>query len=282
MPTRITSCIFCGRTPLSEEHVWPEWCHDSVRSPTTAKAYFRKQYETSRDNNDIPREVFSQEVPREITDHTLRVVCRTHCNNGWMSRLEEKAKRFLLPLITGRYGVVDKYRQEVIANWIAMKLLVCECSIPEDVVFNDKQRSVFMGRRWPPEEMTIWIGRYTGQAWFNTYLRSATCVGWAPVGTFPKAPPSGSIAKNIQAQTFLIGQLFVHATSTTVPNLHAATPPALTHVLKRIWPYDGPFLWPPGPSLTDPQVAFVTTAFARFARRLGWVSPKGTPHSAPP
>jgi hypothetical protein len=285
MAQRIKTCIFCGRTPLSEEHVWPEWCHDYVRKRTIGKSYYRKQYETSRENNNRPREVFSVETPKNITDHTLKVVCKNHCNSGWMSGLETKAKRFLIPLISGQYGVVDRYRQEIIANWIAMKLLVCECSIPEDMVFNSMDRSIFMGRRWPPDSMSIWIGRYTGDGWANTYLRSAVCAGWAPVGTLPKMPPSGSFAKNLQAQTFLIGELFVHATSTTIEGLFASTPPTLAHVLKRIWPYEGPFLWPFGRGLSDPQVALVTTAFSRFVDRLPWAGPgpaSGGTHNNPP
>jgi hypothetical protein len=282
MPQPITTCIFCGRKPLSEEHVWPGWCHDYVRKKTTATAYYRKQYETSPGTNDRPREVFSVETPRDITDHTLKVVCRYHCNSGWMSGLETKAKRFLIPLIAGHYGVVDRYRQEILANWIAMKLLVCECSIPEDMVFSATDRSIFMGKRWPPDAMTIWIGRYTGTAWSNTYLRSAVCAGFAPRGTFPKAPPSGSFAKNMQAQTFLIGELFVHATSVTFDGVAASTPPPLARVLKRIWPYEGPFLWPFGPGLSDPEVVFITTAFARFVNRLPWAGPSGSaPHGAP-
>jgi hypothetical protein len=170
MVERIIRCIFCGQTPLSEEHVWPGWCHNYIRKPNAAKAYFRKQYETSRENNNKPKEIFSIETPREITDHTLRVVCRTHCNNGWMSSLENKAKPFLIPLISGQHSVVDRYRQEIIANWIAMKLLVCECSIPEDIVFSKTDRSIFMGKRWPPDSMSIWVGRYTGEGWANTYL----------------------------------------------------------------------------------------------------------------
>jgi hypothetical protein len=57
------------------------------------------------------------------------------------------------PLLLGHPFVLGKYHQEILATWIAMKLLVCEYSVPEDVVTPSLDRSLVMGRRLPPDIM---------------------------------------------------------------------------------------------------------------------------------
>jgi hypothetical protein len=239
-----------------------------VRKPNIAKAFVQKKYLTVPGSR---KEVLSKERPTDITNMTLRVVCRNHCNNGWMSRLEEKTKPFLLPLINGTHSVLDKYRQEMIATWIAMKLLTCEFSDPDDLMFTGLDRSIFMGSRLPPRNMKIWIARYNGEGWDNTYARQAATLGWAPRGTKPPLPPSGSLAKNTQEQTFVVGQLFVHSTATTVPRLNADIPPVLVPVMRQIWPYQSLSLWPFARGLTDAEIMLIATNFQRFAGMLPFV-----------
>ena len=255
---------FCGRRPLSEEHVWPEWCHQYVRKPNIAKAFIQKRWLGSHLHQGGRREIFHKETPTDVTEMTLKIVCRDHCNSGWISQLEEKTKPFLLPLLNGTHAVLERYRQEMIATWIAMKLMTCEFSDPEDVMFSDVDRSIFMGSRKPPQCMKMWIGLYEYDGWNNTYTRQAATLGWAPIGTVPKQPPGGSFAKNTQEQTFVIGRLFVHSTATTVPLINTDVPPILRGVLRQIWPYQSNFLWPVGPSLTDQQVSFIVGSFERF------------------
>jgi hypothetical protein len=184
-----------------------------------------------------------------------------------MSGLETKAKPILIPLITGTHAVLDRYRQEVVANWIAMKLLTSEFSDPEDIATPELERSLFMGRRQPPDIMAIWIARCAAPGWTNTYWRQAATLGWAPFGTLPDLS-GGPLPKNTQSQTFVIGELFVQAVSTTVPEVVFNTPPQVARSIRQIWPFKVPFLWPPGPSLSDNDVRFITTAFDRYTSRL--------------
>jgi hypothetical protein len=131
----------------------------------------------------------------------LKVVCKNHCNSGWMSRLETRAKYVLVPLLTGSSRVLSYYDQEILATWIAMKSMICEFSVPKDVATPSIERTLLMGRRLPPETMAIWIGHYKGTGWGNVYIRHAASVGFAPVGTFPAIPPKELLVKNVQAQT---------------------------------------------------------------------------------
>ncbi len=218
----ITRCIFCGRTDLSREHVWPVWSHQYLSKAAKTGRFIKKQIVTSAKNPRISGVRQLKEQAGDVTTMKLKVVCRNHCNNGWMSRLENKVWPVLIPLITGTGLSLERDRQELLANWIAMKFLTCEMSQPDDLVTSDLERSLFMGRRAPPESMTIWIGRYVGGSWQSAYLRHAATIGWAPAGTYPKVPPSGSFEKNTQSRSLVIGELYVHAISTTVPKLRAS------------------------------------------------------------
>ena len=184
-----------------------------------------------------------------------------------MSRLETRVKPILIPLLTGTHVNLDKYNQEILATWIAMKLLIAEFSVPEDVSTPALERSLLMGRRLPPNIMSIWIAHYPGSTWQNTYLRQSSTLGWAPFGTIPSIPPGGSFHKNTQTQSFLIGELFVQAVTTTVTGVVFNTPPAVASVIRQIWPYRHSFQWPLEP-IPDLQVTYITTAFSRFTSRL--------------
>jgi hypothetical protein len=267
MSTRITSCIFCGRTDLSEEHIWPKWAHPTLRKSPSSGAYIQKKWKTSPKNPRIRGETFHRERPTDVFQISLKVVCKRHCNNGWMSRLETSAKPVALPLIAGTHAVLEKYRQEILATWLAMKLMTCEFSDPEDLATPELERALLMGRRRPPDIMGIWIARCADLGWSNTYWRQAATLGWAPIGTLPPQPVS-LLPKNTQAQTFVIGELFVQAVSTTVAGLKFHTPPAIGRSMRQIWPFERAFLWPPGPSLSDNDVRFITRAFDRFTSQL--------------
>ena len=185
-----------------------------------------------------------------------------------MSRLEARVQPILVPLLTGTPTMLGKYNQEILATWIATKLMICEFSVPDDFVTPPLERSLLMGRRMPPDIMAIWIGCYKGTRWGNVYLRHAATVGWAPRGVVPVIPPGASFSKNVQAQSFFLGELFVQAVTTTVPQLTFQTPQAFAPCLKQIWPYHTDFGWPPRTPIYDFHAHFIATSFERFTERL--------------
>jgi hypothetical protein len=185
-----------------------------------------------------------------------------------MSRLETRVKPILIPLLGGCSTVLTHYDQEVLATWISMKLMTCEFSVPEDVATPATERTLLMGRRIPPEITAIWIGHYKGTGWGNVYVRHAASVGFAPVGTFPVIPSKELLVKNVQAQTFFIGELFVQAVTTTVRQLVFQTPPAFVHQLRQIWPYRTDYSWPPQTPLFDFHAHLLVAGFDRFIATL--------------
>jgi len=262
----VTRCIFCGRSDLSREHVWSTWTHEYIRKPHNPKVHISRQFSISSVTK-IKKEVGFKQRQGDVTTIQLKVVCKNHCNAGWMSRLETRVKPVLIPLFKGSPFLLNKYNQEILATWIAMKLMVAEFSVPEDTVTPQIERTLLMRRRRPPDVTGIWIGHYKGTGWGNVYLRNAATLGWAPFGTIPKAPAKGSFAKNTQLQTFFIGELFVQAVTVTIKELAFQTPPSAPY-LRQIWPFQFEFSWPPATAMHDFHAHLMATSFERFSATL--------------
>jgi len=164
-------CIFCGRAGLSKEHVWPGWSHSYIRKAKHGARRHRRAARIRGKDKSIERE-------GDVTKIQLRVVCEKHCNNGWMSRLETRVMPIVIPLLTGAPIQLNKYNQEILATWIAMKLQIFEFNFPDkSIVTPALERSLLMGRRVPPDIMSIWIARYRGVQ-ENSYYREAGGVAW--------------------------------------------------------------------------------------------------------
>src|SRR5215217_1435431 len=94
----MASCIFCGRTDISGEHIWAEWMHKYIpRSPQ--HRYVRQTLQTARANPRIRGVKRTMNRQGSVRDIKIRAVCERHCNNGWMSRFETHIKPILTPLL---------------------------------------------------------------------------------------------------------------------------------------------------------------------------------------
>jgi hypothetical protein len=119
----MAGCIFCGGTPLTLEHLWPDWLRREL-GPVGRSAHHLEQDENGVETRDVTFETppFNQQV---------RAVCAT-CNGGWMSELEAAAKPILLPLIEGRGGNLDRREQQVVATWALLKACVFDELHPQE------------------------------------------------------------------------------------------------------------------------------------------------------
>jgi hypothetical protein len=88
-------CLFCQQSGLLEkEHAYPDWVLNLLPGEKVGTSY----YVSSK----LPNMVRTW-VTKEHTGVTVKAVCQT-CNQGWMSRLEERAKTVLSPLLLGKGG----------------------------------------------------------------------------------------------------------------------------------------------------------------------------------
>jgi hypothetical protein len=135
MPRPQRFCIFCGRPGLTREHVWADWLKKYIPKNEINHTSFSATLHPTR--SDFRR----KKVAGDLRSRRLRVVCRS-CNNGWMSRLQERAKPLLLPLIKGESTAFTYDEQELLAAWITMSIMVAEQFDPYKAVSTKRSVSI--------------------------------------------------------------------------------------------------------------------------------------------
>src|SRR4051794_130046 len=115
-------CLFCGGTPVTREHLWPDWLRRKVQIAIPFPHHIEEEVDGT------PTRDISFEHPPY--DQQVRAVCAT-CNNGWMSHVEETAKPILEPLLEWRGRVLHRRLQRELATWALMKAAVFDGLHPD-------------------------------------------------------------------------------------------------------------------------------------------------------
>lgn len=266
-------CIFCGRGGLSKEHIWSEWTYKLV--PTVPDGeHIRSVYQSSKHNPRIAG--LESKRKRQGSTNTIKIyaVCKTHCNNGWMSRLDETIKPILSPLILGQPSVLSEYNLKLISAWITMKMMVTEFSRPHEVCSTQGERTFLMEHLEPPPNWKIWIAHVQGERWQAAYHRNSSLIGYLDESGTP-VTNNGCLAKNTQSITLGIGELLFFAISSNVPDLHFHPPVETVPFIRQIWPARKGLLWPPGVVFTELAADLFATSLSRLVTSLKWKGPTG-------
>lgn len=261
----VEKCIFYepskSHLPLDYEHVWGKWLKKIVRSDMN-KHHLRER-EIGR-----PRSADKTKVTLRAGDPlqmSLKIVCKA-CNSGWMSRTQNDAKPFLIPLIQGRKTVLGEKGQKAIAAWCAMATMTGEYSVRDEnaVAVSQAERNWIRDQGSPPENWKIWIGYYPSRkGGWNHYV---VPVLGSEDGA--KITDEGFALPNSQTTTFAIGNLFVHVFSSTGdPDMVAKWEwPLGTRIalnLPRIFPSkESVIVWPSN-GLSEAEVRQVSSLFER-------------------
>lgn len=99
-------CVFCGGSPVTKEHVFPQWLNRYLlpgRQQIEQARYGVGGFDKTRQSIGL--------------DFTVKKVC-AQCNNGWMSRLEISSVGALEPLIIRQnLNLISLQQQRQIALW---------------------------------------------------------------------------------------------------------------------------------------------------------------------
>lgn len=153
---------------MSREHIWSEWTYQFVpKTPNGTHVKFAA--DTFPHNPRLVESYNSKTYQGDVNTIKLNVVCETKCNTGWMSKLEERAKPILIPLLLGEPTVLTKDRQTVLAAWSAMKLMVCEHHEVTNVTSTQEHRTYLMETQRAPDFWGIWIGHHGGKGLANIF-----------------------------------------------------------------------------------------------------------------
>lgn len=231
-------CIFCGGSPLSKEHLWSSWTRDVI-GVSTALSHSHYQTVAWVAGRDIqPRQ--RKGTNGGLDTAKLRVVCKTHCNNGWMSRLDTTVKPIATPLIKGATCTLSQSQQAPLARWIIMKTMVIEHATNQPLSTFHERQKIMQGSA-PDAQWTIWLTQHTNQSRLRSYVRHL--LPERLEGTPGGLNLSNPGLKNTQFFIIRTGRLVVIAIFTR-QKLHF-TPPGKDTIFCQIFPFNGVVNWPP-------------------------------------
>ena len=257
-------CIFCAKHGgLSKEHIWPDWSAE-LFTKTSAPAHeeFMIRF-TEKVKLVEPPKIQSRQGG--VTTKKLRVVCQD-CNNGWMSSLEDAARSVLTTLMLGKPTAIKRGDQELLAQWIAVKVMVSEQNVPSDAISRQEDRTAMMLHRKIPPYLSVWIAHCLSQKWESAYLRHAGTMGNTPV-------PPPNARKNVQSCAFGFKHLFVYTLGSTADGLDLNEYISIDRRIPKLWPFQGePITWPTVITLNDRYADEMATALDRLIKspRMLW------------
>jgi hypothetical protein len=258
-------CIFCSNPANSREHIWANWLKDYV--PRTQINYDEARIWVNADGRKEPSLRHRAGDPRS---RSLRIVCAA-CNNGWMSRMQERAKPILVPLIRGEDRTLDAKEQGAVSGWAALLVIIAEYAHRDWVSVPVVDRAWIKSSSLAPPNWLVWAGRFIAPHGESRMSRSVfPIVSNAEFATL--AGREGVRLFNGQASTFLVGQLLVHTLSAP-RRLRFTLDPKLELKLRLICPPRRQVEWPPGAISEDEYVDLTQAVRQRIFWRTGLGSP---------
>ncbi|MDR7417611.1 MAG: hypothetical protein QN178_01720 [Armatimonadota bacterium] len=236
------ACVFCGRTPVTREHVWPEWVGKIL--DTIANSPYQNVLATPGTEK------------RWITKRLSITVARfcSQCNNEWMAELEAQAQPILTPMVLGTtpFTILSPADQVILSRWVFKTVLVANLTLPEQHVIPATTYREFYQNRVPPERgAVIWTAGYSGRMRWGHFTRHGLVL-WR------RETIGINVATGKEAHTQLPHTFVTLATLTTFRALFQVlfyfggdwTPARVAseqteRIIIRLWPATGtPVLWP--------------------------------------
>jgi len=265
-------CIFCDRTgSLSKEHIWAEWLEQIV--PQTADSHRIQSYKVRfADSEDTG--VTHRQGP--LHHRKIRNVCET-CNNGWMSRLEEKdAAPILTPMILGQDVLLREQELKILVRWLVKTSIMISCLYPPMMIKKIDCHRIRRLRR-PPLTWQIFIG-------FNPECAGQFASHWTRTH-LSLSPPRVSTDPpgNLASLFWGVGQLICLAVISYVDGNQFRLNPMGDgeHRMVQIWPVkEIEIRWPPAHTLSTADMVSYGYALQRLIHRIAQeVFPRKPPSS---
>ena len=232
----VRTCIFCDRKANTLEDVWPKWLLASIGHDSTSPTQYW---------NTIKRPPKTWPGPRFL----VKQVCKD-CNEGWMSTLENGARRTMGSLVNDISVTLDSDRQQILALWGCKTAMVFEgAKQNKNQFYSEADRHFLRERQVPPTDTLVWIGRYSQSNLLHAEGRKL--VARQPIASAP--------AEDGCATTFVMKKLVIQVLSIKrKPESHAANirlevqGGSWGRKLIQIWPVaERRVSWPPTQSFGE-------------------------------
>lgn len=227
---KIGKCIFCDNLGnLSKEHLFAKWLVDYF--PRNSDSMHTGMYTDWRDVNFSSQSFDERRVHQGHSgSKKLRVVCR-HCNNGWMSALENSVRTLLPPLISAkRHGILPE-EQEKLATWAVKTAMVAERFRRDGAQIPQSDRFKLMNELCPPKGWFVWIAKYGGGDWENLSIGHVRAgLNATPIANHKEA------SDYVQATTFGLGQVLFCVLGCSLPRAEKFFEGRETEGIVQVWP----------------------------------------------
>jgi hypothetical protein len=210
-----------------------------LEGPRKSHPKIRHRMATSFDD---PQRIW-YDVPFKLT---VGGICREHCNNGWMSELENNVKPFLQYMITGHRVRLDEQQTKWLATWITMKAMVFQLTMSERPIQPNAYRYLHDHQR-PHPSAQVWLAARTDEESPFSVLGLK--------GSFVGKSRDDPERFHAYLAPIVIGHFVAEVFGHNLPldfNLVREGP--FAPALKGIWPSGGPVEWPPTHIIRSVQV----------------------------
>lgn len=240
-------CVFCGGGPLSGEHLWPDWIRKMYPELDEQGLHWRGPRDSP---NTWKENAFNRKV---------NVVCREHCNNGWMStQVEGPASRVLGPMLKGKRVPLRPNSQATLARWAFKSVLMGAQTVSANDVVPESHYKEFYRVKNPPKTTVVWLGfRHPPPFESGDGVGTALFEGSiASMQSFSDDPEVRDWLNDSQTYsgTLGMGMVCFQVFGSTLDGVATDITPGDATVVDRIWPPSRRFTWPHSGYFDDLEV----------------------------
>jgi hypothetical protein len=263
-------CIFCEGGGLSKEHIFAEWMRPYMEPTTATHHYVTGSEYRPETGKTEPVYVRKGKLHRtgDTRSQKLYKAC-IPCNTGWMSRLQERAKPLVLPIILGCWPKLSKVDAAVVAAWATMFTMVAESADPATQASSQVERKLLMVGGAPPKDWIVWAGNYEGRVRDTSFWHFG--IRFSPVPPDAVPPPC-----DLQVTFFAAGRMAIVTASGA---LMTSSQRFRLKLLARKFGFRRVYPAPWWEDLSTPTAIFgpQVLGFMEAAQRL-WIPSTGSPN----
>jgi hypothetical protein len=249
MDEKIKVCVFCGKRANSDEDVWPRWLLKFIGGTTHRMDVVGKD----------------ARVKRSWPGNRLLVnrVCR-ECNNGWMSRLEDRCKPLIVHMSAGTPITLTRDDAVALATWAAKTTMMLDYAGARPSPYYKVSECAYLKNYLtPPPGTTIWLASVS-RCSYEVYSNGRDLFKGISIPGLPIRGYMATLAvRHLAFQALAVG---VDMDGETRPNFPAAKELKKYETMTWVWPWPTGITeisWPPSKQL------FGTAELDALSKSLG-------------
>jgi hypothetical protein len=174
-PIKSGKCIYCEYNGiLTKEHIFPKWITHMY--PRRHKKTYH-HFVLAANNTffeDRNAHVRTNEVNKDLYDTTVYNVC-SGCNGGWMSSLQNQAKRLIVEFANGEWPKLTKTQCEFLSRWATMVSINLQ-SYAKTELTNEADR-LFLKQGEMPKGWRVYVAKLASAEFTGKHFNRT---GYAP------------------------------------------------------------------------------------------------------